>query len=235
MKQPQAPSVAFLPAPKASAECLSHRQVARIAAGATTKDAFAAHLSTCSMCNDRLAVEVRAFAADARRDVPVELMRALREAQERQAQPRWRLPIILVPSLAVMALAVVFVLRVGVPEQNTLKGGTAILASVKRNGALVLEDREAQTLEDLQPGDQLSIHVVGKPHQMAYVQVDEEGVWKDYYRGEVPKDGWLPVGLEVTAGAPTHVRIAVCDSARMDGTAVENMASANCTRAALEL
>lgn len=143
----------------------------------------------------------------------------------RQAPPRWRRPMLLAPLLAAVALAAALVWRVGPPEHSTLKGGTAILASVKRNGAFLLQDRDAQTLQDLQPGDQLSIHVVGTAPLMAFVQVAEEGVWKEYYRGEVPQSGWLPVGLEVSTGEPTQVRIAVC--------AV--MSPANCQRVALEL
>jgi len=227
------PTLSFFPVQKPGPECLSTRQIARIATGAIGREEFNTHLRTCAVCSERVTREIRACEQDVQREVPGALLRALREP-EPEPKSRWSWFALVAPLSLATAVALL-VVKGPNPEdaQPILKGGTAVLATVQRNGVVILKDRDAASLVDLQPGDQIRFEVVNPSPAVVIVQVQEGKQWKDYFRGEVPKDGWLPTAMEVTAGEKTPVRVSVCPQS--DAALSSTTIPGNCFQVTVEL
>jgi len=92
-----------------------------------------------------------------------------------------------------------------------------VTIAVQRDGQLWKTDAAPEELVGLlRPGDELRLRVGTDSSSQRWATVEglqsAEGTahWRPYYEGEVPRDGWLPFAVQITAEGETSLRLSVC-------------------------
>jgi hypothetical protein len=219
--------LSIFPVHKATPTCLSQWQVAQVSVGQTLAADAAAHLGTCDACSGRVAAETAAVQGLSYREVPRAVRAALTEAHGRSRRRWWGM--VLAP-VAVAALAVLLVRGPSAEDEApVLKGAVTVVGTVQRGGAVVARDQALGSLVT-QPGDRVRLHVLGRTRGYALVQAREEKGWETYFAGDIPADGLLPVGIDVTAGNKTSLRVLTCDAPPAAAVATAADTPAGCQR-----
>lgn len=192
-------------------ECASEWLLARAVRGeadSSERARLQAALDACEHCRagwDR--VQSEQAAAQSER-LPPALYALARPA----LSSRWRLPASL-GSLGALAALLVLVARPSDRPTERLKGRDLVVtASVMRHGTVVRHDVTAETLGRLEPGDRVRLRL-SPARGHAWAEGREGGRWVRYFEGDVPDDGWLPIGIVVTAGEASAVRVTSCPEA----------------------
>ena len=172
----------------------------------------AAHLATCGVCRGRIESERMALAVAATEAVPSfgEGAKVIPLGARRTRT--------LVTTLGVIALAaVVFLVTrptttdpIYVPDHVRAKGRPTVEVAIQREGAAVGEPTAIEHAPALKPDDKLRLRVGRAAGIYAVVEGFDAGSWVGLYRGVIPDDGWLPMGVVVTAGDPARLRVQVC-------------------------
>ncbi|MDX2022806.1 MAG: hypothetical protein SF187_21415 [Deltaproteobacteria bacterium] len=134
----------------------------------------------------------------------------------RRRDPFW----MWVGALAVPAMALV--LFFSVPRPSTIvhdetvraKGEASLKMGVRDHdgNVAVMEVREVSVL---QAGDKLRFHAVGTKNWLQ-LEVETNAGWQAVFVGAVKSGDWIPLGFEVTAGAPVRLRWRLCKLAKKD-------------------
>jgi len=194
----------------------------RIACGDWQPDAAAsAHLQTCLICREKIARETEDVQSLQGVDVPLNIIHGLNaqpqaaRAVAKRQRPAW-IPLAwaLAGASFAAALSVAIVPRQDAVESGVrFKGDAALAISVMRDGKIVVDDEAIEKHAPLFAGDQVRLHALNEDAPWVAVQIKEDAAWADYYQGPVPKDGWYPFAIELTAPPVVQGRIVTCPKA----------------------
>lgn len=190
--------------------CLSGWQLSQLVVGilpAAQRGSVESHLARCSACAEKLAQEQAAARAAALERVPAALL-ALRPAPRARKLASWSALVSFAAIAATLLLVLLPSARIG--ERGRLKGSFDLEAAVLRQGALLVPQAGLEHLPLLEAGDRLRLRVVGATEQAVFLEGREGGRWVVYYRGPLPEDRWLPVGVTVTSEPGTSLRLSLC-------------------------
>ncbi|HET6344480.1 MAG TPA: hypothetical protein VFH51_06085, partial [Myxococcota bacterium] len=177
------------------------------------------HVQTCPTCAQRLDQEVLGVRAAVYETVPPAILaQALahppRQAvRSRKAWLSWSAGWNMAAGGVMAALMAVVIVSVGQPTGVTrLKGTPSLTLTVKRNGNIVATNHPIEDSLALRAGDELRLRVVQTPGKWVALQARERSGWVTFYEGAQPKDGWLPIGIAITPGDETLLRLVNCES-----------------------
>ena len=114
-----------------------------------------------------------------------------------------------VPAAAVGVAALLLWLPADEPSVR-LKGAPALYVTVMRDGALIIRDAPLATVENLRASDRLRLRVVGAAGKWVALLIWQQGAWRLAFNDLPPADGWLPIGIRITADGDSRVRLLVC-------------------------
>lgn len=174
------------------------------------------HIATCGVCRGRIEQERMAIAVASTEAVPGAITSAPRD-NVIAIGSRARRTRALVATLGVVALAAVVFLVTRPTVEPTYeldhtraKGRPTIEVAIQRDGAMLGEPTAIDHAPALKPDDKLRLRVGRAGGIYAVVEGFDAGGWVDLYRGLIPEDGWLPMGVVVTAGDPARLRVQIC-------------------------
>ena len=201
--------------------CLSRLRLSQLALGnlaGAERSAAEGHAAQCARCRDLLAEERASIRADAYAPVPKELL----DAAERRSSPPWRGRVAawagaLAAAAACAVVGLVVVPRVSSEDGERLKGPAAVELAIERDGALLTTSATAERPPLLRPGDRVRVRVLGPRGTWVKLEGLEDGLWRRYFAGGRPEDGWLPAGVRVTADGRTQLRVSICPGEPRDG------------------
>ena len=188
----------------------------------------AAHLATCGVCRGRIEQERLAIAVAStevvpsiQRKAPPDLASFAGRSMGAKVIPfgaRSRRTHVVVATFGALAVAaaVFLVARptatdpVYEPEHVRAKGLPTVEVAIQRDGAMLGEPTAIANAPALLPDDKLRLRLGRAAGVYAVVEGFDAGAWVDLYRGAIPEDGWLPMGVVVTAGDPARLRVQVC-------------------------
>ncbi len=190
---------------KPAAQCLSSWQLSRITLEELPPqehERAQAHLQECQRCAKLLAQERALLKAAVLEPIPS----ALAQRTKPKTKKRWWLGL---PALGALA-ALLFIVK---PAPNTRsKGATSLSVTVMRKTQVVQHERALEQATDLRVGDRLRLKVVGPSRAHVSLQGWENGDWRAYFEGPLPKDRWLPLSLRLTDDPKTRLRLQSCDA-----------------------
>jgi hypothetical protein len=204
---------------KPAGACLSGWALSRLAAGGPDDPAARAHAASCRRCGALLEEERAEIDRAAAEPLPAGLTAALARPDRR----RRRATRVLLPAVAALgALALLpLVLRPRRdPAGERTKGAVAVTAAVRRDARIWQRESPVDALAGrLRPGDELRLRLAegASGARWALVEGLEEADgrprWETYFDGRIPADGWLPIGVAITQGGRTRLRLTVCAGA----------------------
>lgn len=163
------------------------------------------HTAVCAACAARVQSEKAEVAAARYEAVPPIIHERVLPRTPRRRRFAW----LAVPALSLMGVTALFMLSPKIPETH-LKGPLPLSVSVKREAALLVSDAPLELVGKLQPGDRIRLRVQREDLTRVQVQGLEGEAWQTYFDGRVPLDGWLPVGITITEGGKTQLRVVLC-------------------------
>jgi hypothetical protein len=200
--------------------CLTDWAVSQAACGDDALDgAGAGHVQTCPTCAQRMEHETLGVRTAIYEAVPAAIIThalahpPLRAASARPAWLSWHASWNMAAGGVLAAVMAVFIVSIGQPTATTrLKGAPSLTLTVKRNGNIVASNHPVEDSLTLRAGDELRLRVVQTPGKWVALQSMEGDGWVTFYEGAQPKDGWLPIGIAITPGDETLLRLVNCDS-----------------------
>jgi len=192
-----------------------------------------AHLQGCSRCTGLVRDETADMGAAVYEAVPAKL---LAKAQTN----RRRIGVWLWPTVTALSAGAAVLLFLAVPTDRPdssirLKGGDAIEGSVMRDGAVVIPRLPLDRLGELRDGDRLRLRVPDALGTWVLVQGWQETAWADYYKGSVPPDRWLPIGLTLDSRDETRMRVVACTNEQAFVDRVSEVLPQGCAMQVLNL
>ena len=180
-----------------SRDCLSWMVLDRLAAAERApSNQESVHLASCPRCALRFQGQCCGVSSAALALVP---------ARFRGPRTRRRLKISWLGCLTA-ACGLLFVAMV--PERSgmhiTAQGDAQIRMAIRRGG--VLENLDPHV--PLKGGDSAQIHV--RSVTVRWVGVQDADTGDVYYDGGLPRDGWVPVSLQMPAGRMLRLRLRLC-------------------------
>lgn len=178
-----------------------------------------AHRAVCPVCNAQLEImeaDQHAVAAEA---LPPAILAAAATARRASSSGRartsrrWSAPGWALGALPLaLSLAVVLLWQRG-PERTWIraKGSIPVLGAVLRDGQVIAPEIDLEDAQ-LRTGDQVRIKVPAGAGAGILLQGWEGAGWRDYFEGVLPRDRWLPLGVEITPESETRLRVIVCSS-----------------------
>lgn len=213
----------MLKPPKATPQCLSKWRLSQLAmASANSPDAVTkaeqSHIGSCTECTSAWQHERQLVAVRRQEDLPAFLQAMVAAAPSRrvslpavrESKRAWfRFPAI---SMGLVGAAVAGVLWLNQPAptgDERLKGASQLHASALRADKIIANDVPLEDLPALQDDDRLRLRVV-TTHRWYSLWAREGKEWKSFGEGDVPKDGWLPIGLRFNGKNRSDMALLLC-------------------------
>ena len=200
--------------------CLSSWQIAQISLDLMASEAVQEaklHLGSCDTCATNLRLQQEGIQAAKYEAIPENV-----KAAATRPKPWIDFSKLFVMAGAVaMTLALLVVVRYSSEPRLEdpsvrIKGTPGVEVMVKRDNQIIFEGVALEHLSGKwQPGDALRLRIRGAKDAYMALEGKQQGKWQRFFEGRVPRDEWLPVGVTLTAGKESVLRVVICENKSM--------------------